>query len=593
MFTKNTQTSAIAFILLIPACASPFSVPVNNVSDSVTEIKTPIKTKTTQINTVFENKTKEIDTQIQLPIQTITKVEEALKHRTEELSVLVPANTPSWDSDTGVNLHLLTSNQRPLSLQEALFFSLENNIDIQIAILQPQIAEQNTIQAEAAFDFVFGAGASKKRSRIPQQQILSPAGASLNSDETSTDQFLSNASLIKNLYGGGTLTASTNITKSETEAGGFSYSPDPAWQTVGTLELNQPILRNFGKKITLAQVRLSKINKSQSDEDLRSSLNTTVAATEQSYLDLSFQWKKLQVSLWLLEQGEQVVEILELRRSYDTSEADYAQAVATVQQRTAEVIKQQSVVQSASDNLKKLINTDNYSLDSEDIIQPVGELSANPISISLRQALVTAVSNRPDLRNLSLQINAREIDIEVADNARLPQLDMQAQMSFYGLGDNASDGYSEVFGGDYVNYLVGLSFQVPLGNRSAEANFQSSRLKKMSAVATYKRGVQQATIEVKSALRNIVTNAALIQANKAFRVAQAENLRALTVEEETMAGLTPTFLNLKLQTQTGLASARTAELRAIVDYNKSISSLYKAMGTSLEQRQIELDYSYN
>lgn len=593
MFTKNTQTSAIAFILLIPACASPFSVPVNNVSDSVTEIKTPIKTKTTQINTVFENETNEIDTQIQLPIQTITKVEEALKHRTEELSVLVPANTPSWDSDTGINLHLLTSNQRPLSLQEALFFSLENNIDIQIAILQPQIAEQNTIQAEAAFDFVFGAGASKKRSRIPQQQILSPAGAPLNSDETSTDQFLSNASLIKNLYGGGTLTASTNITKSETEAGGFSYSPDPAWQTVGTLELNQPILRNFGKKITLAQVRLSKINKSQSDEDLRSSLNTTVAATEESYLDLSFQWKKLQVSLWLLEQGEQVVEILELRRLYDTSEADYAQAVATVQQRTAEVIKQQSVVQSASDNLKKLINTDNYLLDSEDIIQPVGELSANPISISLRQALVTAVSNRPDLRNLSLQINAREIDIEVADNARLPQLDMQAQMSFYGLGDNAGDGYSEVFGGDYVNYLVGLSFQVPLGNKSAEANFQSSRLKKMSAVATYKRGVQQATIEVKSALRNIVTNAALIQANKAFRVAQTENLRALTVEEETMAGLTPTFLNLKLQTQTGLASARTAELRAIVDYNKSISSLYKAMGTSLEQRQIEIDYSYN
>ena len=592
MFTKNTQTSAIAFILLIPACTSPFSVPANSVSDSVTEIKTPIKTKTTQINTVFENETKEIDIQIQLPIQTITKVEEALKHRTEELNVLVPANTPSWDSDTGVNLHLLTSNQRPLSLQEALFFSLENNIDIQIAILQPQIAEQNTIQAEAAFDFVFGAGASKKRSRIPQQQILSPVGAPLNSDETSTDQFLSNASLIKNLYGGGTLTASTNITKSETEAGGFSYSPDPAWQTVGTLELNQPILRNFGKKITLAQVRLSEINKSQSDEDLRSSLNTTVAATEQSYLDLSFQWKKLQISLWLLEQGEQVVEILELRRSYDTSEADYAQAVATVQQRTAEVIKQQSVVQSASDNLKKLINTDNYLLDSEDIIQPVGELSANPISISLRQALITAVSNRPDLRNLSLQINAREIDVEVADNARLPQLDMQAQMSFYGLGDNASDGYSEVFGGDYVNYLVGLSFQVPLGNRSAEANFQSSRLKKMSAVATYKRGVQQATIEVKSALRNIVTNAALIQANKAFRVAQTENLRALTVEE-TMAGLTPTFLNLKLQTQTGLASARTAELRAIVDYNKSISSLYKAMGTSLEQRQIELDYSYN
>ena len=111
----------------------------------------------------------------------------------------------------------------------------------------------------------------------------------------------------------------------------------------------------------------------------------------------------------------------------------------------------------------------------------------------------------------------------------------------------------------------------------------------MSAVASYKKGIQQATIEVKSALRNIVTNAALIQANKAFRIAQTENLRALTVEEETMAGLTPTFLNLKLQTQSGLAMARIAEIRAIVDYNKSISSLYQAMGTSLDQRQIKID----
>jgi outer membrane protein len=586
MFLKNTQFSSIAFILLLQACTSPLSAPVARVSTATQKTTT---TKTTQVNIRRTNDASNPDTQIQLPLQASTRVETALQHRAEELRILAPANTSSWESDTGINLHLAPSAPQPLSLQEAVFFSLENNLDIHLAVLQPQIAEQGIINTEAAFDFVFGAGVSKNRTRVPQQQILAPGGAPLNSGESSSDQFLSNASLVKKLYGGGTVTVSTNITKSESEASGFTYSPDPAWKTIGTLELNQPLLRNFGEKITLAQVRLSKINKEQSDEDLRASLNSVVSLTEQSYLDLCLQWKKLQVALWLLEQGEDVVEILELRRSYDTSEADYAQAVATVQQRTAEIIKQQAAVQSASDTLKKLINTTAFSLDSEEVIQPVGELVASPLSISLRQALVTAVSNRPDLRKLSLQINANQVDIEVADNARLPQLDMQAQMSFYGLGDNANGGYTEVFGGDYVNYLVGLSFQIPLGNRSAEANFRSTRLKKMSAVASYKKGIQQATIEVKSALRNIVTNAALIQANKAFRIAQTENLRALTVEEETMAGLTPTFLNLKLQTQSGLAMARIAEIRAIVDYNKSISSLYQAMGTSLDQRQIKID----
>ncbi|HIO52718.1 MAG TPA: TolC family protein [Phycisphaerales bacterium] len=326
---------------------------------------------------------------------------------------------------------------------------------------------------------------------------------------------------------------------------------------------------------------------------MRASLNQTVSLTEQGYFELSLQWKKLQISQWLLEQGEQVVDILELRISYDTSEADYAQAVATVQQRKAEVIKQQAEVQLASDSLKKLINSDALPLDSEVIIQPTGELAAKTIVISLREALVTAVKNRPDLKKLALQIKTNEIQIKVADNARLPQLDMQAQMSFYGLGDNAGDGYSEVFGSDFVNYLVGLNFQIPLGNRSAEAEFQSTRLKKMSSVATYKRGVQQATIEVKKSLRGMVTNASLMRANKSFRIAQAENLRALIVEEETMGGLTPTFLNLKLQTQAGLAAARTAELRSTIDYNKSITALYEAMGTSLEQRQISLKHNQN
>ena len=586
MFSKYAQTSIIALILLVQGCASPLSTNVHNKTVPATNNYSSTGAERLGVDG--------IGTELFFPLEKKTKVEVSLQHRTKELEGLSPANNKSdWNSNTGLNLHLQNSTISPLSMEDAIALAIENNLDVQIALLQPQIAKEATISAEAAFDFVLGAGASKKKSRIPQQQIIGPGGAPLNSGESSTDLFLANAQLSKKLNSGGSLTISTDITKTESKSVGFNYSPDPAWQTIGRVELNQPLLRNFGKKITLAQIHISKLNEDQTGEDVRASLNQTVSLTEQGYLELSLQWKKLQISQWLLEQGEQVVNILELRISYDTSEADYAQAVATAQQRKAEVIKQQAAVQLASDSLKQLINSDALPLDSEVIIQPTGELAAKTITISLREALVTAVKNRPDLKKLALQIKTNEIQIKVADNARLPQLDMQAQMSFYGLGDNTGDGYSEVFGSDYVNYLVGLNFQIPLGNRSAEADFQSTRLKKMSSVATYKRGVQQATIEVKKSLRNMVTNAALIQANRSFRIAQAENLRALIVEEETMGGLTPTFLNLKLQTQSGLATARTAELRSTIDYNKSITALYEAMGTSLEQRQISLKYNQN
>jgi outer membrane protein TolC len=345
-------------------------------------------------------------------------------------------------------------------------------------------------------------------------------------------------------------------------------------------------LRNFGETVTLSQIKLAQIAQNQAKEDLIEAINTAVSETEKAYFDLGLQWKTLQVKLWLLEEGEAVVEVLRLRMGYDTGDADYAQAAATVQQRRAEVISQQSLVHRSSDALKKLINTNTLPIESEEVIVPTGSITANQVSISLRQAIVTALERRPDLRKLAMTIDSESINMKVADNALLPQLDMQAQMSFYGLGDTAGDGYQEVFDGDYLNYVLGLKFSVPLGNRAAKAMYQSSRLQQMSAVAAYKQAVQQTLLDVKNALRDIVTNNELIQANASYRIAQTENMRALAVEEETMAGLTPTFLNLKLQTQVGVANARIAEFGSIVNYNKAIVSLNKAMGTTLDTHQV-------
>jgi len=577
---KFLNTCALAIPILLHGCASPLANQEGSLYSTIGSAENMVELLS-QIDK---------DTHVNLPILEPTIVETTLDNRREELEDITPANDSSgWTSRIGTNLHMEDAVSTPLTLNDAVMYAVKNNLDLKIASLQPAIAKHAVVAAEAAFDFVLGAGASNQRSRIPQQQLVRFGGIPLSSSESSTDTFSTNASLTRLLRGGGTVSLSTDLTKTSREAQGFSYSPDPAWQSIGRVDLTQPLLRNFGKTVTLSQIHLSEIVRGRALEDFKQSLNTIVTATEHSYLDLELHWKTLQVKQWLLEQGEQVVKILELRRDYDTGESDYAQAVATVQQRRVDVISQQALIQTTSDQLKTFINTDDYSPDSEVVIQPTGTISANAVSISLRQALLTAIQRRPDLRNLALAINSESINMQVADNARLPQLDFRAQMSLYGLGDSASTGYQEVYDADFINYLVGLTFQIPLGNRAAESQYQSSRLQKMVAIATYKRGVQQATVEVKAALRDIVTNAALMRANRSFRVAQAENLRALKVEEETMMGLTPTFLNLKLQTQNGLATARISEFRSIVNYNKAIASLYEAMGTTLDMRQISIN----
>lgn len=579
MFKKITKTTTFLWVLVFVGCVSPLST---NTPDQQTKASGAEGSAIVEI----ENKgdTKDL---VVLPDTTKTTVEKSLSNRILELETLSPySSKDGWNTKLGFDLNLDLAQTAPLSMQSAITLAIENNLDIQISSFQPKIAEQSVTAAQAAFDFVFGAGVSKTKNRVPQQQAITPAGQPLSSSERKSDIFSTNASLSKKLDSGGTFLLSTDVTKTETGSQEFDYSPDPAWQTIGTLELNQPLLRNFGEKISLSQIRISELDHDITVEEAKKTLNDVITASEQAYLDMCLQWRVLQINQWLLEQGENLVETLEHRMSYDTSEADYAQAVATVQRRRTDVIKQQSAVYAASDRLKQLINSENYSLESELVIQPTGEVKATPITVSLKQALVTAIANRPDLKALAIEISSSDINLEVAENAKLPQLDMQAQMSLYGLGDSAGRGYEEVFDRDYVNYLLGLTFSVPLGNREADSNAKIMRLKQMSAISSYKKGIQKATIEIKNTLRDILTNASLMRANKDYRIAQAENLRALLVEEETMAGLTPTFLNLKLQTQSGLAQAKISEVQSVVNYNKSISELYKAMGTSMSHHQV-------
>ena len=62
------------------------------------------------------------------------------------------------------------------------------------------------------------------------------------------------------------------------------------------------------------------------------------------------------------------------------------------------------------------------------------------------------------------------------------------------------------------------------------------------------------------------------------------------VEEDLLRGLTPEFLNLKFTRQETLARARLDEVQAISDYNKSIASLYRAMGTGLQMKNINVTF---
>jgi outer membrane protein TolC len=76
----------------------------------------------------------------------------------------------------------------------------------------------------------------------------------------------------------------------------------------------------------------------------------------------------------------------------------------------------------------------------------------------------------------------------------------------------------------------------------------------------------QVTTQVRGAARNVTTNQQRVQSAKASRELQEKKLEA--EEKKLAAGMSSTFF--VFQAQRDLALARTAEIQAISDYNKSL-----------------------
>ena len=226
------------------------------------------------------------------------------------------------------------------------------------------------------------------------------------------------------------------------------------------------------------------------------------------------------------------------------------------------------------------------------MLAPVDEMVRTPLAMDFRSALLTAVSMRPDVRQAVYKIDIAEINELVADNGRLPSLDFRAQVSSSGLSESFDDGYNSDDGPLWVEDSSPTSSDsrssIRWGNRAAEAAFRQSRLERSSAIIGYRTSIQTAMLSVKTSMRDVVANAELIRATRIARLASAESLRALEVEQETLASLTPTFLNLLFTTQANLATARSAEFQSIVDFNTSVVDLYQSMGTILDIHQIGL-----
>ncbi len=521
-----------------------------------------------------------------------TDIDRMLEARRDELRAMGPQSAALGSTISGtVPLTGETPARVLLTLEAAVLAAVRNNLDLETARIGKSITAADIERAEAAFDWVVGAGAGFDRIDQPSVGILFPgsgSGSTVIPNVTNQRNWSFDAGVSRALESGGTVSLTARSSRIDNLDSDL-YTPDPAWSSAVALGVTQPLLRGFGTETALAEIRLAQNRDRIAREALRAQLLDVVARTEQAYWALVSARARLVSAEWLVSVGEEVRDVLAKRREFDATLAEYANAVATVEARKSVVLEARRRLSEAGNALKAIINDPALPLGGEADVVPADAPSDAPFTADLRKSIETAIARAPSIQQALVAIDSASVGVAVADDGRLPQLDLSAEISWFGLRDDFGDSYSDVAAGDFVNYAAGLRFSQALGNRAAESAYRQARLRRAQSAVDYERAVQSTVLAVKNALTDCVSYRQLVEQNRVFRLAQAENLRALLVDEKTLAALTPEFLQLKFQLQNGLALAEDQYFASLVGYQNALAELSRAMGTGLEAKRIEID----
>lgn len=522
-------------------------------------------------------------------LQEPSRVEEALESRLEELEEKGgPSSYQALELPMPASLDGTDADLREVNLQWAVESASRNNLAVRFSRERRQADREGITIAIAEFDPILFADGEFERVDEPRTvPVLGgvPLGAPLSANDSST------LSLgVRQLFeSGGTVTTSTSLLWFDNRTPGIGFTPDSSYRSDLTLTFEQPLMRGYGSEVSLAEQTLRRNQYERSEFVLRQDLLLVMQQAAIAYWDLQEAWKILAIQQQLTNRGQEVERVLRERQAFDAAPAEYSDALATLKQRQSSLLRAKRLVALASDRLKSIVNDPELPLAGETLLSPSETLAAEEYTYNLRALLLNSMRERPEIQQAILAIEDSELQRRLADNASDPQLDLRAGVSLVGLDDGAGDSYSSLIEDDFYGFFVGLAFELPSGNRAAEARARQAQFENRAALTTYEQAVRQVLLEVKEALRNVGTNHELVAATRDLRLAQTENLRALMVEQEQRSGLSPEFLNLVFQRQEGLAAAQLSEVAALADYNRSLADLRRALGGGLDAERIEIE----
>jgi outer membrane protein len=505
-------------------------------------------------------------------------VKQALERYNDGLRAAAQAraeqNTTQTPAATAANV--------PMTLEEAVRHAIDNNLELAVERLNPQTFDLTLASLRANYKPVATSTIGRRDNVRPPTTLLNPG-----SPNVSTMTY--NSGISQNMaWGGGVASLIFNNNKVASPRDNLAQF-DPQFNSSYLFNYTQPLLRGFRIDQTRQQMKTTTINRDNAELNLKARSTNTLANVRSAYWDYVYSIQATDVARQSLALAQKLLSDNKIRVEVGTmAPMDVVQAEAEEATRQQALTTATATMRTAELALKRLIVSGTSDPLWTQHIDPVDRPDFQSVSIDVEGAVRTALQQRTDLQIARNALDTNNVLLKSQRDQTMPDVDAVIQYGAAGLGgiqwafDKPSGldrqrtgvavhgGYSNalntLFNRDYPNWSFALNVSYPIGGNAAEAQAARTRLLIQQNQAQIRASELTVATEVTNAALQVTNSTEALAAARAARELSQRRLDAEMSRFE--VGMSTNYQ--VVQAQRDLRDAQNSELRALLNYRKSL-----------------------
>jgi len=474
----------------------------------------------------------------------------------------------------------LATSEKPriLTIEEVVRMALTNNLDILISQLNPVIDQFAIYGLYGAYEPSLSVSAIHNYDALPGG-VFTTIGTAYGSSIEKIDSYqpgLSGAlptGLQYNLTG--------PLSRQNVNQSGFGlidYTSSPG------ITLSQPLLKNMWIDNTRYQIQVSKTTLKLDQLALRLQIMTVVNNIKAAYYNLIFARENVDVEKAAVALAKETMnEDLERVQVGALAPLDEKQAESQAASSESDLLTAETTLIQQENVLKNLLS---FRLSDWTGVMPVPseQLVAVPENPDLQECWRIGLARRPDLLQAKATVEKQHVTLKYTKNQLFPELDLVGSYGRNATALTLDNNFTQIRQGTYPFYSYGVTLTVPLGNSAARYNYKSAKAALQQLLLQLKKTESTIVIAIDNDVKTIRADLLKVNSTRQARIYAEDALQA--EQTKLQHGKSTSFIVLQLQNN--LTSARSAEIRALADYNIATEQLSFDEGTTLERNHIDL-----